>query len=135
MDDRHQIIEQLNRFAAGLDGKDWELLRGILAEDAYAYSQKGRDAIIGTVRGHIGGCGATQHLLGNHRIEVDGDGARSLTYARVYHEGAGDHVGSFFECLGEYEDHWTRTGDGWRLSYRKFDMRIRMGDFAVLQPG
>ncbi len=42
--------------------------------------------------------------------------------------------GSFFECLGEYDDAWVRTAAGWRLSRRTFDMRIQLGDFALLRP-
>lgn len=134
-DDRHQIIEALCRFAEGLDRKDWALLGEILAEGATAYGRTGHEAIIATVRGHLGGCGATQHLLGNHRVEVDGDEARSLTYARVHHQGAGAYEGRFFECLGEYDDRWVRAGGEWRLKHRVFTMTVRLGDFGVLQPG
>lgn len=135
MDDRHQIIEALARFAAGLDRKDWDVLRGLLAPDAAAYGSSGPDAIIAKVRAHLGGCGPTQHLLGNHRIEVDGDRARSLTCARVYHQGAGDREDGFYECFGEYEDRWTRTAEGWRLFRRSFEITLQRGDFGVLRPG
>ncbi len=135
MDDRHQIIEALARFAAGLDRKDWDVLREILLPDAFAYGSRGREEAVATVRRHLGGCGPTQHLLGNHRVEVDGDRARSLTYARVYHQGAGEREGDFYECFGEYEDHWTRTAQGWRLARRRFEITMQLGDFSVLQPG
>ena len=42
--------------------------------------------------------------------------------------------GSFYECLGEYDDHWVRTDVGWQISRRWFDIRISLGDFAVLRP-
>jgi len=135
MDDRQQIVEALAWFAAGLDKRDWDALRGMLAPDVIAYGAEGPDAVIEKIRAHLGGCGPSQHLLGNHRIEVDGDAARALTYARVYHEGAGEYAGKFYECLGEYEDRWTRTAEGWLLSRRKFTFSVQLGDFGVLQPG
>ena len=76
----------------------------------------------------------TQHLLGNHRVVVTGDAARSLTYGRVHHQGAGPMAGSTYECLGEYDDRWVRSGDGWLLSHRTFDIRASLGDVAVLRP-
>lgn len=135
MDDRQAIIEALAALAAALDGRDWDTLRTVFTADATGYGRTGVEDIVAVVRGHLGGCGPTQHLLGNHRVDVDGDRARSTTYARVYHRGAGTRQDRFFECLGEYHDRWLRTGSGWRLRRRDFDMRITLGDFAVLQPG
>ncbi|GAA3130127.1 nuclear transport factor 2 family protein [Streptosporangium carneum] len=134
-DDRHQIIEQLNRLAEALDQRDWAQIGDVFTADATAYRRHGTEAILATVRDHLGGCGPSQHLLGNHRVEVDGDAARSLTYARVYHRGAGEREDAFFECIGEYDDHWVRDGGVWRISSRAFTMSIQIGDFGVLQPG
>lgn len=133
--DRTLLLEALARLAGALDAKDWPAIAASFTADAQGYGAHGRDAIVARVRDHLGGCGATQHLLGNHRITLDGDTASSLTYARVHHVGAGPKEGSFFECMGEYVDHWVRTGQGWQLTYRAFDMRIRLGDFDALRPG
>lgn len=132
--DRTLIIEQLARVAAALDRRDYDFLLEVFTPDAQGYGKDGPQAIVDQVRAHLGGVGPTQHLLGNHRVEIDGDDARSLTYARVHHVGAGPMAGSFFECLGEYDDIWRRTPAGWRLARRTFDMQIRLGDFAVLRP-
>lgn len=133
--DRLRITDQLSRLAAALDTRDWETVRAVFAPSATGYRREGADSIVAVVRDHLGGCGPTQHLLGNHRITVTGDSARSLTSARVHHEGAGPMEGRCFECLGEYDDHWERTPSGWLLTSRTFDMRITHGDFAVLRPG
>ena len=134
MDDRHEIIEALVRLARAIDSRDWPAIGVTFLADAEGYSSRGRDAILATMQAHLGGCGATQHLLGNHSVTVSGDTAQSFSYARVHHEGAGPKEGAFFECLGEYDDRWQRTPDGWRLSHRRFDMRITRGDFSVLRP-
>ncbi|MGI5157575.1 nuclear transport factor 2 family protein [Microbispora sp. CA-102843] len=134
-DDRRQIVERLAAFAAALDRRDWDAVEAAFTPDATGYRRRGRAEIVATIRGHLGGCGPSQHLLGNHRVEIDGDRARSLTYARVYHQGAGAYEGRFYECFGEYDDRWERAPEGWLLASRVFDMTMAVGDFGVLQPG
>jgi hypothetical protein len=132
--DREQIVEALAEVAAALDSRDWDTVRHWFTADTHAYGVRGQDALVEQMKAHLGGVGPTQHLLGNHRITVDGDTARSLTYGRVHHVGAGPMDGSSYECMGEYDDHWVRTDDGWRISRRWFEIRISIGDFAVLRP-
>lgn len=135
MNDRDALIQRLAEIASAIDGRDWDTLRGAFTEDAHGYgADGGPDVIVARMQDHLGGVGATQHLLGNHRVQVDGDHARTLTYARVYHVGAGPKEGSFYECLGEYEDLWVRAERGWLISRRTFTIRIGLGDFAVLRP-
>ncbi|KAA5828428.1 nuclear transport factor 2 family protein [Saccharopolyspora hirsuta] len=134
MSDRDDIVERLAELAAAIDARDWDSVRAAFLPNAHAYRQDGADAIVRHLSEHLGGCGPTQHLLGNHRVAVDGNTARSLTYARVHHAGAGPAAGKSLECMGEYDDRWVRTPEGWRLSSRVFDMRIFQGDFDVFRP-
>lgn len=131
---REAIIERLAEVAAALDGRDWMALGEAFTDGAHGYGCTGRAEIVAQVRRHLGGCGPSQHLLGNSRVTVDGDTAHSLTYARVHHIGAGDLAGSPYECLGEYDDRWTRLGGQWLLTSRRFDVRIELGDRSVLRP-
>jgi hypothetical protein len=133
--DREEIIDRLCRLASALDRRDWAALGAAFTETATGYGRTGRDEIVAVVRRHLGGCGPSQHLLGNHRVQVDGDTARSLTYARVMHLGAGPMEGRSYECFGEYDDRWARTGDGWLLTSRTFRVSMEIGDFGVLRPG
>jgi hypothetical protein len=132
--DRDQIVDILAQVAAALDARDWGTVRGLFTPDTNAYGVHGHDALIAQLQAHLGGVGPTQHLLGNHRVKVDGDTAHSLTYGRVHHVGAGPMDGSSYECMGEYDDHWVRTDAGWRIGRRWFEIRISIGDFAVLRP-
>jgi hypothetical protein len=132
--DREDIVEALAEVAAAIDARDWDTIRTRFTPDTHAYGARGIDALVDQFGAFLGGVGPTQHLLGNHRVTVDGDTARSLTYGRIHHVGAGPMEGSFYECLGEYDDHWVRTDAGWQISRRWFDIRISLGDFAVLRP-
>jgi hypothetical protein len=133
-DDRAALVELLAEFASATDARAWETIAALLTDDAVAYSAHGPAAVVRRMQDHLGGVGPTQHLLGNHRVRVDGDEARTLTYGRVHHVGAGPMAGSFYECLGEYDDRWVRTRAGWRISRRRFEIRISLGDSAVLRP-
>ena len=139
IDDR-DIRHGLARFARLLDTKDWARLGDVFADDiAFDYGaageEKGMDALRHNMRKHLDVCGPSQHLLANHEVFVDGDTATSITKARVYHQGAGDRHDRSFECLGDYHDTWARTADGWRMTTRRFDVHVMLGDFSVLQPG
>lgn len=134
MNDRETLVDLLARLAAAIDARDWPFIRSLLVDGVEAYGAHGPDAVIERMQAHLGGVGPTQHLLGNHRVRVDGDRAQSSTYARVHHVGAGPMAGSSYECMGEYDDHWSRGPDGWQLTRRRFDIRISLGDFAVLRP-
>ncbi len=133
-DDRTTLVELLADFAAATDARAWETIAALLTEDAYAYGAQGPVAVVERMQDHLGGVGPTQHLLGNHRVRIDGDQAQTFTYARVHHVGAGEMAGSFYECMGEYDDHWVRTSAGWRMRRRAFEIRISLGDWAVLRP-
>lgn len=128
------IRATLARVAAALDRRDWEELREHFTDDTHAYGARGVDALVRQTQAFLGGVGPSQHLLGNHRVTIDGDTARSLTYGRVHHVGMGPMTGSSYECLGEYDDHWVRTGQGWQISRRSFRIDIEIGDRAVLRP-
>lgn len=137
--DRDQIVERLADVPAALDSRDWDGLGALFTDSATGYGASGREAIVATVREHLGGCGPSQHLLGNHRVHLaydgDADRARSRTYARVLHLGTGDQTGLSYECFGEYSDLWTRTPEGWRIDSRRFHINFDRGDFRTLQPG
>lgn len=130
---KDELAETLHRLQKAIDTRDWDTVRATFTDDASGYGATGLENTIAKMRAHLDGVGPTQHLLGNLRIELTDEGARTLAYARVHHVGAGPMAGSFFECMGEYDDRWVPTAGGWRLRSRSFDMQITLGDFAVLR--
>ena len=69
----------------------------------------------------------TRHLCTNIRIVVESeDHARGLTYAVVYYAVANEpplqHFGRKVEprqLIGEFEDEFVRTDDGWKIASRR----------------
>ena len=132
-----QIIDILNRFARALDERDWSALDSILTEDATGeysggHRPKGRNEFVRLFHSVLGGCGPSQHLLGNIKIVIDATTAESWAYSRVMHQGAGAKSHLTFDSLGEYYDRWRVTPDGWRIYYRRRLQTIAIGSPEVL---
>ena len=64
----------------------------------------------------------TAHVLGNVRIDIDGDEARSSAYVSAWHWLAGgsrDRPADFL-VVGVYLDRLRHEPTGWRIAYRRF---------------
>jgi len=75
--------------------------------------------------------GATQHFMGNHECEVDGDTATAETYCLAVHQYLDptlDGGGRPTSAL-RYLDRLVRTADGWRIAHR-----TAVRDLAVSLP-
>jgi hypothetical protein len=134
-EEQKAVVDVLVRCAAAFDQRDWAALDDVFTDDAAAYRAVGRPAVVTFLRSFLGGCGPSQHLLGNHHVVVDGDTAHSVCKARVYHVGAGERSHLSYECLGNYWDDLVRTDRGWLIAKRQFEVTIEFGDRSVLQPG
>ncbi|WP_280457155.1 nuclear transport factor 2 family protein [Nocardia carnea] len=141
--DRDAVADTVNRYTYALDERDWGLLDEVFAPDAVARyggsaapAVRGRADIVAMIRSFLDRCGPSQHLLGNHVIDIDGDIATSICKARVLHIGTGEHSHITYECVGVYRDRLTRSAQGWRIAERTFVIDIELGDRnAVLGGG
>lgn len=138
-DDRFEIIAVLDRYADVLDGRDWPRLAEVFTPDVEmdfgAWRASNLDDVIANIRSFLDGCGPSQHLLGNYRIDLAGDTARSRCYVRVMHFGRGEHEGKRYEMWGEYADELVRTDAGWRSRRRLATAKMHDGDMSLLGPG
>lgn len=138
-DDRFAIIAVLDRYSECLDTRDWDRLDQVFTEDVEmdfeAWAKTGLTPVRDTIRSYLDGCGPSQHLLGNYRIELDGDRASSKCYCRVMHFGKDDHKGKSYETWIEYADELIRTASGWRSRKRIARASMHQGDPSLLGPG
>ena len=117
--DRLAISDFLTTYAHAVDTKDWELYRSCFTDDAdIDYTSAG--GIRGTLDEIVTWMGstmvmfdATQHLVSNEMVEIDGDTAtvRAMFYNPMHF--AGDNAG-YFNCGGWYNHELIRTDDGWK---------------------
>lgn len=128
----------LVRYARLCDERDWSLIDQVFSADASAsYGGRAlpdRAAILTMLRDNLGGCGPTQHLLGNLQVEITGDAVTSRIEVRAAHRGAGAKKADTYECMGHYQDRWTRTPDGWRIAHRRMVVAFEYGSRTLLGP-
>lgn len=107
--DRTAITDVVNRYATGLDRRDWPLLRSIFTDEIdMEYSSVGikpgrysADRWVRSSEVLFAGFGPTQHTLTNHVIELNGDTAHCVMYMRAEH---------FIEEDAPSENRWTIGG-------------------------
>ena len=119
--DRLAIVDLLHRYATGLDTKDWDLLAsGFTADGVADY-------------GALGGLDASQHIITNEVIELDGDRATARCYFQAQHVFTGAEGGDNFLVGGTYDDEIVRTVDGWRIRHRTLTATWTDGNPAVFE--
>ncbi len=123
--DRQAIVDLTHAYCWALDDKDFESLRSVFTVDATAElgegGQTGVDEIIDRVSTALARFTKTQHLVGSHLIDIDGDEATGRCYLQAQHVTApvGDDDQPTHYLVGAtYRDRYRRTGDGWRIVAR-----------------
>ncbi|GAB3159470.1 hypothetical protein GCM10027290_64420 [Micromonospora sonneratiae] len=136
LDDRFEIVELFNRYADALDHRRWSDLPDLFTEDVTTewfgvHRVDGRDNVVAFISDLVGKVARTHHILGNHRVDVDGDTATASARVRAYHVGAGDRAHLFEESLAGFETRVVRTGTGWRFSHFAEPLYVMLGTQEV----
>lgn len=124
-DDRQEITDVLVRYASGIDRRDWPRFRTCFTPDVHADYGAGvgewhdLEAFTEYMRVMHQDMGATQHMLSNFVIDVDGDTATASTYVHAVLV-VSDDPPVWYEPVGRYEDRLVRTSEGWRIAQRTF---------------
>lgn len=131
-----ELQRVLGRYAELCDERDWTLIDQVFSADATAsyggWALADRAAILKMLRDNLGGCGPTQHLLGNLAVEADAQGVSSRISVRAAHRGAGEKKLDTYECMGYYHDRWVRTAEGWRIQHRTMVVKLEFGSRKLL---
>lgn len=127
----------MSLYSRACDERRWDLADQIFAPDVESSFNpgKGRQGVIDSWKQHLGGCGPTQHLMGNMLVEVNGTRATSRTYVRAFHRGKGDTASLFWDLMGEYSAEWEQRPEGWRATRWVLRTITSEGSMSVLGPG
>ena len=135
-DDRQAIVDVCTNYALALDSRDWERLHACFTDDAVAdYGgppNEGYPAIEATCRQALEPLVASQHLLGNHLVRVDGDQAESTCYFQAQHVMEGLAGGSEYIVAGRYDDRLVRRAGSWQIAHRTLSVMWTSGNPEVL---
>lgn len=117
--DRQHIVEVIDRYASALDDKDYARFRTCFAADAAVrYGDavlRGPDAVADYCAASLAPWTATQHLLGNYEIALDGDRATARTAMHASHVSADE----IWVVGGAYVDRLERRGGDWKIVERE----------------
>jgi ketosteroid isomerase-like protein len=119
------IREVIDRYATGVDRRDWEMVSRCFTADCSADYGKagqwiGRDALVTWLDELHRDVGPTMHRMTNHFISVDGERATATSYLdallKVEHKGF-----DLLHVLTIYTDSLRRDDGEWRISSRHAD--------------
>ncbi|WP_210593044.1 nuclear transport factor 2 family protein [Streptomyces sp. GESEQ-35] len=134
--DKSAITEMVYTVAHAMDARDWDLFVTCYAPEAegdYVNAKvAGREAIIAGTKAFLEPLDATQHLVGNLRVTVDGDIATThatfiAQHVRAEATGSGRYI-----LGGTYIDTLRRTDAGWKITRRQIRGIWSNGDSSVL---
>ena len=119
LEDRAEIAEQMFRYARATDWLEPERHREVFIDDCvfaspHSGDMHGVDAVVTWMDRVLAQFEATQHMIGNHIVALDGDAATMRSYVQATHVIAADPKKSL-TLWATYHDALVRTPDGWRI--------------------
>jgi len=115
--DHLEIQTLTTRYAKAVDRRDWDLYRSVFTGDAFIdYTSAGGTAggveeMVAWLDAALGQFPATQHLVANFDIDIDGDNAAAEA---MFHNPMVMPDKSVWQTGGWYHHELVRTPEGWR---------------------
>jgi ketosteroid isomerase-like protein len=118
--DHAAITETVEGIASGVDLHQWDAVRAAFAEEVeldYGTPERlSRDVIVRRWQPLLEAFDATQHLVHDLRITVDGDRATATSEFLATHVLRGAQGGDVWTLPGRYEHSLVRTLAGWKVT-------------------
>ena len=139
---RAEISDVVNRYATGIDRRDWTLYRSIWTEEVdfdfttWSGGEPRRlraDDWVANVRDGLSGFDATQHLSSNHVHTIDGESATCVSYMIALHYLVVDGERQMQGLGGYYTNQLGPGPDGWKIHACKLTVTWEMGDRGIFQ--
>lgn len=123
-DDRLAIEALVTEYAWILDHRQWHEVSGLCTDDVELDIRRrkiiGRDGVAAWAEERsLKKRRKTQHQMTLLRLEHAAQDVVKGTAALVLHVAKSGGPGSYVDLVGEYEDEYVRTPDGWRFRRRK----------------
>jgi SnoaL-like domain len=140
--EHHQILQTTIRMAVLADQRRWNDLICVFTEQVrvdYTSLNGGEPATVSARElaagwaQTLGRLAATQHLVANHLLTVDGERAVVTAAFQATHVPQPPDQGRWV-LGGDYRFELERTGNGWRISAVTMTVRWESGDRSVVDP-
>ena len=139
MSDREDVVELINLYGLAMDTQRWDLFDRIFTDDVDAdYGETSHWTDRARFKADFGSFhelfDATQHMMTNHLVRVEGDRAAAHTYGawRLVRHAAGDPP--VWDGTGYYDDRLVRSAKGWRIAQRVCRVVFWTGNPRVQTP-
>jgi len=138
--DRAAISDVQLRYATGVDTRDWLLFRSCFTDEIETESSSAvggppprikADDWVERVRRTIDGMQATQHMITNQVITLNGDEATGVAYVQARHHLPNETGGSDQVMYGYYTNRFVRTSEGWKIRARQLTVLWNEGNMEI----
>jgi hypothetical protein len=136
--DRMVITDVVNSVGTFADLRQWSQLQQLFADEVrvdYTSLFGGEvqnissQQLMSQWQSVLPGFDATQHLISNHQITIDGDKATVIAYVRATHK-LGDRM---WVVGGYYVDKLVKTDDGWKVTAIQYNALYEEGDRSLVE--
>jgi hypothetical protein len=135
--DESAIRDLAARYCWAIDRLDRAAFEQVFLPDATAVlgqgDQRGIDEIWGKVHLVLSPLTCSQHLVGSHVVEVDGDSGTHRCHFQAQHVWTGCEGGDQYIVAGTYTDRVERTPEGWRIRHRDLTVLWTSGNPRVVR--
>jgi hypothetical protein len=141
-EDKLAVAECMYRYATGVDTRDWLMYRSLFADEVevdfssfapgLAPRTMAADHWVAGLKPLFGGLAATQHMMSNPLVELDGDRAQITMYVRAHHVLDPDDPESYYTIGGYYRNGLVREHGHWKLVRVHLIVTWRRGDPAIM---
>ncbi len=137
-----KITDHVLNYATGIDRHQWDLYRSIFADEITldfsswsgdpASTMPANDWVAG-VRAALEPFDATQHVLTNFSIDLDGNRAICTCYMAAHHHLIVEGDRQMHSIGGYYIHELEREGDGWLIHKTQLNVTWEMGDRGLFE--
>jgi hypothetical protein len=142
-EDKLAVAECVYRYATGVDTRDWAMYRSVFADEVeFDFSSYGpgrapvtmaADDWVAGVKPLFGGLAATQHMMSNPLVELEGDTAKITMYVRAHHVFDPEDPESYYTIGGYYRNRLVREGGNWKLVGVNLNVTWRLGHPEIME--
>ncbi len=141
VEDRLDVIDATSRLCVLIDARDWDGVERLFAEqvDLDYTALNGGEAqtvrpadIVAGWRAALEPLATTQHLLGNHLIEVLGDEATCVANVQGTHSSPCRTGSPLWVVGGRYDFRLRRGPSGWRITAMKLSVQWASGNRNIM---
>ncbi len=134
--EKQKIIDLTIAYTWIIDHGPRDNLKEIFTDDAVFIIDvrhlNGIDEIMGKIERTLGGLSASQHIISNHQVMVDGKNATCSCYLHAQHTLHGTEGGDNYIMAGRYIDKLSQVDDEWRITERRLILDWVEGNPNVL---